>query len=101
METSKSIAILFLSESLALRLLGENRSGRTWRKIAREDYRDKVSPGTLCRIANTSGRWIPKGRKLRRLLGLVPKKEKTSLQKQIDTMVEKTRKMIFGWKVKP
>ena len=59
---------------LAKRLQGENRSGRSWRRIAREDYKDKVNFATLNRIANSGGKWLPKKRKILIALGLVARK---------------------------
>lgn len=55
---------------LAECLLSENRSGRSWRRIAREDYGDRVNFVTLNRIARTGGSWVPKKRKILVVLGL-------------------------------
>ena len=80
---------------LAKRLLSENRSGRSWRQIAREDYGDQVHFATLNRIANAAGEWIPRSRKVQLLLGLVERKRRTRIQKAISRMVRQTKKDVL------
>jgi hypothetical protein len=87
------------AETLAKRLLSENQSGRSWRKIAREDYGDKVNFATLNRIAIHDGKWVPKSRKIQRVLGLIePKPEEFTGQKKIKSrirgMVKATKKAL-------
>lgn len=48
------------AKTLARRLLRENKHGRSWRTISREDYNGKVNHATLNRIANSKGEWLPK-----------------------------------------
>lgn len=59
------------AKKLARRLLSENRNGRSYRTIAREDYRDEIDQSTLSRIARTKGEWLPKSHELLELLGLL------------------------------
>jgi hypothetical protein len=59
-----------IAKRLAKRLLNENARGRSWRKIAREDYGDKVNFATLNRIAKSGGEWIPKNKEILVALGL-------------------------------
>jgi len=58
-------------KKLARRLLRENRQGRSYRTIAREDYQNKIDQSTLSRIARTKGEWLPKSSELLNLLGLL------------------------------
>ncbi len=88
------------AETLAKRLLSENNSGRSWRKIAREDYGDKVNFATLNRIAIHDGKWVPKDRKIQRVLGLIePKPEEwcgqRNIKKAIRAMVKDTKRSIL------
>jgi len=53
------------AKTIARRLLRQNRgtasiTARTWRKIAHDDYQDKIPVGTLCRFALSDGEWLPK-----------------------------------------
>lgn len=59
------------AEMLAKRLLDENQRGRSWRKIAREDYGNRVNFATLNRFALHEGKWVPKDRKIQKALGLI------------------------------
>jgi len=86
---------------LAERLLSENRSGRSWRAIAREDYRNRVNFATLNRIANSGGAWLPKERKILRALGLVERRKRTPIQKAISRMVRDTRKAMIEMSPNP
>lgn len=58
------------AKTLARRLLRENRHGRSWRTIAREDYNGSVNHATLNRIAINKGEWLPKDNNLLIALGL-------------------------------
>lgn len=62
------------AKKLARKLLRENRHGRSWRVIAREDYQDQVSFATLNRFAIHKGEWLPKDEAILIALGL--KKER-------------------------
>jgi hypothetical protein len=57
-------------KKLARRLLRENRHGRSYRTIVREDYDNKFSHAVLVRIANTGGEWLPKDEGILIALGL-------------------------------
>lgn len=61
--------------ALAKHLLSEKRAGRSWRRIAREDYNDEIHFSVLNRIALHGGEYIPKDRKQLILLGLIEKKK--------------------------
>lgn len=58
------------AKTLARKLLRENRHGRSWRVISREDYQGKVNHATLNRIAINKGEWTPKDEALLITLGL-------------------------------
>ena len=58
------------ARKLAKRLLNENSHGRTWRKIAEEDYQNKVNYATLNRFAKSEGEWTPKDKEILAALGL-------------------------------
>ena len=58
------------AKKLARSLLRENRRGRSWRTIAREDYQGQVNHATLNRIAISKGEWLPKDDKILTVLGL-------------------------------
>lgn len=58
------------AKTLARRLLRENKHGRSWRTISREDYNGNVNHATLNRIANSKGEWLPKDEGLLMTLGL-------------------------------
>lgn len=58
------------AKTLARRLLRENKHGRSWRTIAREDYNGTVNHATLNRIAINKGEWLPKDSNLLIALGL-------------------------------
>ena len=62
---------LLRAKSIARRLLRENRHGRSWRQIAREDYCNRVNYATLNRFANGKGEWIPKDENILLALGLI------------------------------
>jgi hypothetical protein len=58
------------AKKLARRLLRENRHGRSYRTIVKEDYDNKFSHAVLVRIANTGGEWLPKDESILIALGL-------------------------------
>lgn len=58
------------AKKLARKLLRENRRGRSYRTIAREDYQGKVDQSTLSRIAREKGEWLPKDAKILKLLNV-------------------------------
>lgn len=87
--------IAFLAEILADWLILENRS-RSWRKIAKECFPPIVKAGTLNRIANSRGAWIPKDKEILIALGLREKPEETpewlrKIRKRIAIMAKQTR----------
>lgn len=55
----------------ALGLLRANRRGRSWRVMAREDFRGQINHATLCRFATNKGAWLPKDKRILLVLGLV------------------------------
>jgi len=57
------------AKKVAKRILRENKKGRSYRTIAREDY-PTVKPGTLNRFSNGRGEYIPADKKLLVALGL-------------------------------
>jgi hypothetical protein len=85
---------------LAKRLLSENHAGRSWRRIAREDYADQVHFATLNRIANSEGEWVPRSRKTLRVLGLLDRKPEDppwlkQRRRAIRKMVKETKKAVL------
>jgi hypothetical protein len=56
------------AKALAERLLEEH-SRKSYRRMAAEDY-PGIAPGTLCRIAKSGGKWLPKDRRILIALGL-------------------------------
>lgn len=85
MDTDTSTA-----ETLARRLQGENERGRSWRRIAREDYGNKVHFATLNRIAIHGGEWLPKSRRVLIALGLKrPHVEEWAGQKIVQRSIRK------------
>jgi hypothetical protein len=78
---------LAMAKKLARSLRRENRpNGRSWRTIAREDYRNEIDQSTLSRIAREKGKWIPATEHLQILLGL--KKAHKSKPKAISEMTK-------------
>lgn len=63
------------ARKLAKSLLNENSHGRSWRKIAREDYGDTVNYATLNRFAKSQGDWLPKNKEILAALGLYKPRE--------------------------
>lgn len=81
---------------LAQHLLSENTiGGRSWREIAREDFRDRVHFVTLNRIALSGGKWLPKDRKILNILGLIERKPRTKIQKAITRLARQTNKDVL------
>lgn len=68
---------------------------KSYRQIAREDF-PGVAPGTLNRIANSNGAWLPKDRKILKALGLVGQgRRRTKVEKAITKMARETRKAVI------
>jgi hypothetical protein len=63
------------ARKLATSLLRENRRGRSYRTISRDDFQGKVDQSTLSRIARTRGAWLPKDESILIALGLKQPKE--------------------------
>lgn len=75
------------AKKLARTLLRENRkNGRSWRVIAREDYANKIPPGTLCRFAVSKGEWFPKDKELQLDLGIRKQRPPRPKQKTVMQM---------------
>jgi hypothetical protein len=68
---TKTNKVSYKAKRLASALLRENRRGRSWRTIARDDYQDRVNFATLNRIATSRGEWLPKDEEILKVLGLV------------------------------
>ena len=83
------------ASELAQWLLSENRAGRSWRKIAKEDFNNQVHFATLNRIALSGGAWLPKERKTLIVLGLVERRQRTKIEKAISRMVRQTKKDVL------
>lgn len=83
------------ASDLAKQLLSENRAGRSWRKIAKEDYNDQVHFATLNRIALSNGEWLPKDRRTLIILGLVEHKQRSKIQKAISRMARQTKRAVL------
>lgn len=60
------------AQNLAQRLNQEHAKNRSWRTIASNDFPPIVKAGTLNSIAKSNGKWIPKNKKIREALGLIP-----------------------------
>lgn len=59
------------AKRLAARLL---RDKRPWRKIAKDDYGDRVHFALLCKFAQRRGEWLPKDEAILDALGLITKR---------------------------
>lgn len=70
---SKPNGLSTIAKKAARRLMRENKKGRPWRDIAREDYGDQISYGLLNKFALRDGEFIPDDVKVQRLLGLYRK----------------------------
>jgi hypothetical protein len=73
------------AKSIARRLLRQNRGtrsipARSWRVIARDDYKGQINYATLCRFAISQGEWIPKDERLQVVLGLKRERKATHAQ---------------------
>lgn len=93
-------------KKLARMLLRENRNGRSWRTIAREDYQGRIDQSTLSRIARGKGVWTPRDEKILVILGLkkpcVPKPPPVpvpawvrDMRKRIAGMAKQTRQDVL------
>ena len=85
----------FVARKLAQELVQQNGAGESWRAIAatfprRADGSQIVKAGTLNRIANEAGEWLPKGTEILTALGLVVARPCD------DEHTARTRKIIRG-----
>ncbi len=88
------------AQSLAMHLLDEHSHGRSWRRIAREDYGNQVNFATLNRFAIHEGKWIPKDRKIQKALGLIEARPEEwcgqkKIMSRIRAMVKQTKKSVL------
>lgn len=94
------------AKKLARMLLRENRSGRSYRTISREDYQGRIDQSTLSRIARGKGTWLPRDEKILVILGLkkpcVPKSPPApvsawlrDIRKRIAGMAKDTRRNVL------
>ena len=81
-------------KKLARMLLRENRCGRPWRTIAREDYKNKINQSTLSRIARGKGIWTPRDEKLLILLGVLKPRKPKPVPRVIPELEKRVRKQI-------
>lgn len=79
------------AKKTALRLLRENRHGRSWRVIAREDFDGAVHFATINRFATHRGQWVPKDPGILTALGLVkprkPRRARTLQELTYDELI--------------
>jgi len=83
----------------ARRLLRENRHGRSYRTISKEDYGDQINQSTLSRFAREQGGYIPKDERLQIILGLRKErhprpKQKTVMQMNKNELIEHYAKRV-------
>jgi hypothetical protein len=57
------------ARKLANELLQRHSETKSWRKVATDDYQDRINFATLSRFANSRGAWIPQSGYLRELAG--------------------------------
>src|SRR3990167_3511237 len=91
----------------AKRILRDNKKGRSFRVIAREDYPVKwedgspiIKAGTLNRFANEKGNYIPVDKEILIALGLKKKREPrtlTPMQEKIKWMADEVKQALM-WK---
>ena len=97
------------ARKLAKRILRNNKKGRSYRVIVREDYpmlgadgRPIIKAGTLNRFAKGKGEWIPRDCEILFALGLKkPRKERkprTQMQEAITAMSQMARQGLRLWK---
>jgi hypothetical protein len=74
----------------------------SWRKIAESYGNPIIKPGTLCRIANEAGEWLPKDREILVALGLIEGRSKEPQpewlrrrKKAIRRMVKETKQAVI------
>jgi hypothetical protein len=77
---------------LAQHLIAAHASGRSWRRIATEDYADQVHFAALNRIALSGGEWLPRSRKILRALGLLEQKQTTPHERRVRRKIAKLAK---------
>ena len=85
--------------SLACSLQAAHCELKSWRKIAKKYYQDKVSFATLCRIANSDGKWLPKDKEVLMLLGIwEPRKPADAhtlrIRREVNRMARDTKKAL-------
>lgn len=68
------------ARKLAKHIFSENKKGRSYRVIAREDY-PGLKAGTLNRFSKSRGEYIPKDKNILSILGLIKVKEKKKIDK--------------------
>lgn len=82
----------------------EKHENKSYRKMAKEDYPSIIKPGTLCRIAKSGGKWLPKNKKILIALGLLyPVKMPAYIIKWRHLPTEERHKVIqqyLAWKEK-
>jgi len=89
MTIDPAAALILASQIQALHL------EKSYRQIAREDF-PGVAPGTLNRIANSDGAWLPKNRKILKALGLVGQgRQRTQVEKAITKMAREAKKAVL------
>ena len=87
------------ARKLAKRIFSDNKKGRSYRVIAREDY-PGLKAGTLNRFAKSKGEYIPKDKNILKILGLIKprkfvKKERPDFMKTWSYLpVEERQKVI-------
>lgn len=96
------------AKTLARTLLRKNRGtrkfpARSWRVIAREDYKDQIPAGTLNRFALSEGEWYPKDEQTQILLGLkAPRKNNHHMPKDLwDMSTDALRKALENRETMP
>lgn len=81
------------AKKLARRLLRENRRGRNWRDIAREDYGNQITYALLNKFASRRGEWLP-NEQAQIVLGLAKPKPPKQPRPPIPEWVKPIRKKI-------
>lgn len=93
------------ARKLAQELKARNALKESWRAIAesypgRPDGSQIIKAGTLCRIANSDGAYLPDDREILKALGLIEQpKQKTAhevrTRKHIESMARKTKRAVL------
>jgi len=82
------------ARKLARMLLRENRAGRSWRVIAKDDFQGQVNYATLNKLANSRGTWIPKDECILIALGLMEPHKPKLIQPPPPEWLQRVRKNI-------